>query len=132
MVGLSDSQYCITQEKIVDWCSGTSVILALGRLRQENHELEASLDYIVKPYLERKERRKRRGGEGKGREGKKNKGRVFTLFIRSTNVCILGVRERGKRIKVCNIYIYFFQRQHKEPHKTLFEKRERRKMEMGV
>jgi hypothetical protein len=31
------------------------VIPALGRLRQEYHEFEASLDYIVTPYIQNKQ-----------------------------------------------------------------------------
>lgn len=38
----------------------TPVILALGRLRQEGHVFQASLDYRVR-------RRKRRSGRGEGR-----------------------------------------------------------------
>jgi hypothetical protein len=35
------------------------VISALRRLRQEDHEFETSLDYIVRPNLKRKEGRGR-------------------------------------------------------------------------
>jgi hypothetical protein len=31
------------------------VILALGRLKQEDHEFEASLDYAVRPLLRERE-----------------------------------------------------------------------------
>jgi hypothetical protein len=34
------------------WC--VSIILALGRLRQEDQELEASLDYIKRPVSKNK------------------------------------------------------------------------------
>jgi hypothetical protein len=36
----------------------TTVISALGRLRQENHKSEASLGYIAKPCLKKKKKRK--------------------------------------------------------------------------
>jgi hypothetical protein len=32
----------------------TSVIPALGRLRQENHEFQGSLGYIARPYVKKK------------------------------------------------------------------------------
>jgi hypothetical protein len=32
----------------------TTVILAFGRLRQEDHKFEVSLGYIVRPYLKKK------------------------------------------------------------------------------
>lgn len=41
----------------------TWVILALWRLREGDHEIEASLDYTVKPYL-----RKRTKGRKEGRK----------------------------------------------------------------
>jgi hypothetical protein len=43
------------------------IILALRRLRQENHKLEASLGYIVRPHL-KNNKRKKRGREGRKRE----------------------------------------------------------------
>jgi hypothetical protein len=48
-------QYCPPPKMnawYLKWC--TSVIPALGRLRQEGLEFEASLVYIVKPCLKKK------------------------------------------------------------------------------
>jgi hypothetical protein len=36
----------------------TPVILALGRQRKENHEFQASLGYLVRPYLKKKVKEK--------------------------------------------------------------------------
>jgi hypothetical protein len=42
------------------------VIPALGRLRQEDHEFQASLEYIVRSYLKTpKKEKKDRAGQGR-------------------------------------------------------------------
>jgi hypothetical protein len=48
------------------WLS--SIIPALGRLKQEDHEFEASLNYIVRPCFKtkRKERKKKKTPEWSG------------------------------------------------------------------
>jgi hypothetical protein len=51
------------------------VIPALGKLRQEEHQLDASLGYIVRPIeKERERRRRRRRRRRKRRKGRRRRG----------------------------------------------------------
>jgi hypothetical protein len=59
----------------------TAVIPALRRLRQEDGELQASLGYTVRPYLQKRERERRRKEKKLCMTSEKREKKVFKYII---------------------------------------------------
>jgi hypothetical protein len=58
------------------WC--TAIILALEKLRQENHQLvQVCLGYIVRPCQVEREREREREKEGRKRKGGRKEGKIM-------------------------------------------------------
>jgi hypothetical protein len=66
--------------------------MALGRLRQEDHEFEASLGYTVRPYHKKemkvREKEKEKKAEKKGKEDKEN--REEDAYCHNSNRVVSG------------------------------------------